>query len=118
MISIIVPCYKVGKYLKELVDSILIQDYDDWELLLVDDGSPDDTGKICDELAIKDSRIRVIHKQNGGQQSARNAGIEQAIGEWVVFIDGDDYINDPHFIVLISEFWGILDCAKTKIALP
>jgi glycosyltransferase involved in cell wall biosynthesis len=110
MISVIVPCYKVGKYLKELVDSVLSQDCPDWELLLVDDGSPDDTGKICDNIASTDSRIKVIHKENGGLSSARNEGIRQAQGEWIVFIDGDDYLNDSTF------FSNILITAKKYVS--
>jgi len=75
-ISIIVPVYKVEKYLKKCVDSILAQTFSDFELILVDDGSPDNSGRICDDYAKKDARVRVVHKQNGGLSSARNAGIE------------------------------------------
>lgn len=79
-ISIIVPVYKVEKYLKKCVDSILAQTFSDFELILVDDGSPDNSGRICDDYAKKDARVRVVHKQNGGLSSARNAGIEVAKG--------------------------------------
>ncbi|MDT6699207.1 glycosyltransferase, partial [Enterococcus faecium] len=75
-ISIIVPVYKVEKYLRKCVDSILAQTFTDFEVILVDDGSPDNSGKICDEYAEKDNRVRVIHKENGGLSSARNAGID------------------------------------------
>lgn len=92
MISVIVPVYKVEKYLSRCVDSILAQTYSDLEIILVDDGSPDRCGEICDEYAKKDARIRVIHKSNGGLSDARNAGIEAATGEFICFIDSDDYI--------------------------
>ena len=80
-ISIIVPVYKAEKYLNRCVDSILAQTFTDWELLLIDDGSPDRSGEICDEYAKKDSRIRVIHKENGGVSSARQRGLDESIGE-------------------------------------
>lgn len=91
MISIIVPVYKVEKYLPKCIDSILTQSYSDFELVLVDDGSPDGSSAICDVYARKDPRIRVIHKSNGGVSSARNAGLEIATGEYVTFCDSDDY---------------------------
>ena len=93
MISIIVPVYKAEKYLHRCVDSILAQSCTDFELLLIDDGSPDKSGRICDEYAAKDSRVRVFHKENGGVSSARNFGLDEATGEWLVFIDSDDYIH-------------------------
>ena len=92
-ISVIVPVYKAEKYLHRCVDSILAQSYTDFELLLIDDGSPDNSGAICDEYAIKDSRVRVFHKQNGGASSARNKGLDHANGEWVSFVDSDDWIE-------------------------
>ena len=92
-ISVIVPVYNVEKYLPRCIDSILSQTFKDFELLLIDDGSPDNCGNICDEYAIKDSRVKVIHKQNGGVSSARNVGIENAKGEWITYIDADDYIE-------------------------
>lgn len=91
-ISIIVPVYKAEKYLHRCVDSILAQTFTDWECILVDDGSPDGSGAICDEYAAKDARIQVIHKENGGVSSARNAGMDNATGEWITFIDSDDYV--------------------------
>lgn len=91
-ISIIVPIYNVEQYLPRCIDSILLQSFDDFELLLVDDGSPDRCGQICDAYAAKDSRVRVYHKPNGGVSSARNVGIENIHGEWVAFVDGDDVI--------------------------
>jgi len=91
-ISVIIPIYKVENYIRRCVDSILSQTYDNIEVILVDDGSPDRCPEICDEYALKDSRVKVIHKQNGGQSSARNAGMEVAEGDYVSFIDGDDWI--------------------------
>ena len=89
-VSVIVPVYKVEKYLPECIDSILAQTFTDFELILVDDGSPDNSGKICDDYATRDSRIRVFHKENGGVSSARNFGIDNARGEWIALMDGDD----------------------------
>lgn len=96
-ISVIVPVYKVEKYIHRCVDSILAQTYTDFELILVDDGSPDSCGAICDEYAQKDSRVVVIHQENGGLSAARNAGIDWAFAnsdsEWLTFIDSDDWIH-------------------------
>lgn len=92
MISIIVPVYKAEKFISRCVDSVIAQTYQDWELLLVDDGSPDQSGVICDDYASRDTRIKVFHKQNGGVSSARNLGLENAHGEWMTFLDADDYI--------------------------
>lgn len=91
-ISIVVPVYKVESYLKKCVDSILNQTFTDFELILVDDGSPDNCPQICDEYAKKDARVKVLHKENGGLSDARNAGIEVATGEYIGFVDSDDYI--------------------------
>ena len=96
-ISIIVPVYNVERYLRQCIDSILAQTYKDFELLLIDDGSPDNSGNICDEYAQKDPRIRVFHKPNGGVSSARNMGIDNARGEYISFIDADDYV-EPNFL--------------------
>ncbi len=93
MISIIVPVYKVDAYLHRCVDSILAQSFLDFELILVDDGSPDECGNICDEYAARDDRIRVIHQANAGLSAARNAGMEIAQGEWFSFVDSDDYVH-------------------------
>ncbi len=95
-ISIITPVFKVEKYLNKCIDSILAQSFHDWELILVDDGSPDDSGKICDKYAEKDERIRCIHKQNGGVSSARNLGVDIAEGEFITFVDSDDYIGPTY----------------------
>lgn len=93
LFSIIVPIYNVEKYIRQCVDSILNQTFADFELILVDDGSIDNSGKICDEYAAKDLRIKVIHKQNGGVVSARKTGVEAAKGEYCVTVDSDDYIS-------------------------
>lgn len=99
-ISIIIPIYKAGRYLRKCLDSVLAQSYNDWELILVDDGSPDDSGKICDEYAVNDSRIRVFHKENGGVSSARNLGLDKAKGEWVTFVDADDCLGKSFFSII------------------
>ena len=100
-LSIIIPVYKVANTLCRCVDSIISQSFSDWELILVDDGSPDSCGAICDEYAEKDSRIKVIHKDNGGWSDARNAGLKIAEGEYVTFVDSDDYIRlDTYELVM------------------
>ena len=91
-LSIIVPVYNVSNYLCNCLDSIISQSYSDFECILVDDGSTDGSGSICDEYAEKDSRIRVFHKENGGVSSARNLGLDNALGEWVYFVDSDDQV--------------------------
>ena len=105
-ICVIVPVYKVEKYLNRCVDSILNQTFTDFELILVDDGSPDNCGKICDEYAKKDNRIVVIHKENGGLSDARNAGIDWAFknsdSEWLAFIDSDDWVHPQYLEVLYN----------------
>jgi glycosyltransferase involved in cell wall biosynthesis len=100
--SIIVPIYNVEKYLCICVDSILMQTYTNFELILVDDGSPDNCGLICDEYVQKDSRVKVIHKSNGGLVSARKAGAKIATGDYVVCVDSDDWISKDH-LLKISE---------------
>lgn len=97
MITIIIPVYNAEEYLDRCVQSIFMQNYTDYELLLIDDGSTDNCGTMCDEYAAKDSRVRVFHKENGGVSSARNYGIVQAQGEWITFIDADDYVH-PDFL--------------------
>ena len=92
-ISIIVPVYQVEKYLNECIDSILAQTFTDFELILVDDGSPDNCPALCDAAAKRDSRVRVIHKQNGGVSTARNAGLDAAQGNWIAFVDSDDTVE-------------------------
>lgn len=97
LISVIVPVYKVEPYLARCVDSILGQTWKQLEVILVDDGSPDRSGEICEEYARKDPRVQVIHKTNGGLSSARNAGIEKAAGEYIAFIDSDDWLDADMF---------------------
>lgn len=103
IISVVVPVYKVEEYLSTCIESIIRQTYKSLEIILVDDGSPDNCGKICDEYAIKDKRIRVFHKQNGGLSDARNFGISVATGKYIAFIDSDDFISDDFFEVLLRE---------------
>ena len=100
-ISVIVPVYNTEKYLHRYIDSILAQTFTDFELLLINDGSKDNSGAICDEYAAKDSRVRVFHKENGGASSARNMGLDNAKGKWVTFVDSDDYIL-PSFLAIYS----------------
>ncbi|MDE6275156.1 MAG: glycosyltransferase [Clostridia bacterium] len=102
-ISVIVPVYKVEKYINQCVESILNQTFEDFELILVDDGSPDNSGAICDELALTDGRIVCIHKENGGLSSARNAGIDMAKGDYIAFVDSDDIIDKEMLQVMYSN---------------
>ena len=94
LITIAVTCYNIKDYLKRSIESVCNQTYKNLEILLVDDGSTDGSEKMCDEYAQKDSRIRVIHKKNGGPSEARNMAIEQAKGDYIAFVDGDDWIDD------------------------
>lgn len=102
-LSIIVPVYNIEKYILECVDSLLNQDYDDYEIILVDDGSTDHSGNICDILKGKNNKIKVIHKKNGGLADARNTGIKNAIGKYIIFVDGDDYIEKNILKVIINS---------------
>jgi glycosyltransferase involved in cell wall biosynthesis len=101
-ISVIVPIYNVEKYLCKCLDSILAQTFTDYELLLIDDGSLDRSGQICDEYAIKDYRISVFHKENGGVSSARNLGLDNAKGKWIAFIDSDDWVDTTYLEHLLE----------------
>ncbi len=117
--SIVIPIYKVEKYLKECVDSVLNQTFKDIEIILVDDGSPDECPVICDDYEKKDSRIRVIHKKNGGLSSARNAGLKMASGEYTVFLDSDDFYIHNDFLEkayakLVEKNVDILCFRRTK----
>ena len=96
LISIIIPVYKVEKFLEKCVNSVLEQTYKNLEIILVDDGSPDNCPALCDELAKKDKRIKVIHKKNGGVSSARNMGLDEAKGKYVCFVDSDDYVEPTY----------------------
>ena len=99
-ISVIVPVYNVEKYLSRCIDSILNQTFTNFELILVDDGSPDSCGVICEEYAKQDNRVKVIHKENGGLSSARNVGIDNALGDYLTFIDSDDWVETNYLEVL------------------
>lgn len=103
LVSIIVPIYKVERYLCACIDSVLSQTYGDYELILVDDGSPDNCGSICDAYAEKDSRIRVVHKPNGGLSDARNAGLDAAAGKYIYFLDADDSIQPDLLETLVPH---------------
>lgn len=103
LISIIVPIYNVEVYLKKCLDSIIHQTYQNLEIILVDDGSPDNCGKICDYYAQKDPRIKVIHQKNGGLSDARNTGLKQATGNLIGFVDSDDYIHENMFQMLFEN---------------
>ena len=102
-VSIIIPVYKVEKYIRTCIESVLSQTYTDWEMILVDDGSPDKSGEICDEYAQQDNRIKVIHKENGGLSSARNAGLDlPPQGEYVTFLDSDDFWHPEYLSVMVK----------------
>lgn len=103
LFSVIVPVYKTEKYLRRCVQSVLSQTFEDFELILVDDGSPDSGGDICDRFALEDSRVKVVHKDNGGLSSARNAGLDIALGEYVLFLDSDDFWRDDNALEIISN---------------
>ena len=101
-ISIIVPVYNVEQYLERCVESILKQTVDNFELLLINDGSSDNSGQLCDELSRRDNRIRVLHIQNGGVSNARNLGIQSSRGEWISFIDSDDFVTEDYLETLLQ----------------
>ena len=103
LISVIVPVYKVENFLDRCVESIVGQTYENLEIILVDDGSPDNCPAMCDEWAEKDSRIRVIHKENGGLCSARNAGMDIAAGDYLGFVDSDDCIEPDMYQLLVEN---------------
>lgn len=113
LISIIIPVYKVEKYLKNCVESVIAQTYQNIEIILVDDGSPDKCPAICDEYAKRDSRIKVIHKQNGGLSDARNVGIEHAKGKYITFIDSDDNVSNDY----IEYLYELLMKHNTKMSI-
>lgn len=118
LISVIVPIYNVEKYLARCVDSIVNQTYKNLEIILVDDGSPDLCPQMCDDYAEKESRIKVVHKKNGGLSDARNAGMAVATGEYISFIDSDDYVSDDFFECLLDvmnkENSDIAECSVVK----
>lgn len=118
LISIVVPVYKVKEYITDCISSILQQSYPYFELILVDDGSPDNCGEICDQFALQDKRIYVIHKQNGGLSDARNAGINVAKGEYITFVDSDDFLHQDYLKQMIdmaeSTHADIIQCGFTS----
>lgn len=121
MISVVVPVYKVEKYLDKCVQSILAQTYRDFELILVDDGSPDKCPQMCDEYAKKDKRVRVIHKENGGPSEARNCAVKEAFGECVTFVDSDDIVHHEYLKVLhdlMVDYSCEISAVKLKLANP
>ena len=111
LVSVVVPIYNVAEYLNECIDSILAQDYKKTEIILVDDGSTDHSGKICDEYASKNRNIRVIHQKNGGLSAARNKGLSVAKGTYICFIDSDDYILPGY----LSEMLNVMKKNKSDI---
>lgn len=108
--SIIVPVYKVEKYLHQCVDSVLNQTCSDYELILVDDGSTDECPRICDEFAEKDARVKVVHKENGGLSDARNCGVSITSGEYVIFLDSDDYWEDIYALAKLKAIIENVSC--------
>ena len=120
-ISVIVPVYNVEQYLPRCVESILAQTYENLEILLVDDGTKDNSGAICDAYARQDARVKAIHKKNGGLSSARNAGIDAATGEYLSFVDSDDWIEPDMYekMMALMEKYGVrLVCAGMSAARP
>ena len=112
-VSIIVPLYKSEEYVKKLIDSILKQSYKNIELILVDDGSPDNVGKICDKYASLDERVKVIHQKNGGTCEARNYGLKEVTGEYLTFADGDDWLELDYIEYLVN----ILESNECEMAM-
>ena len=119
MISVIVPVYKVEKYLRQCIESIQRQTYSDLEIILVDDGSPDGCPAICDEYARNDKRIKVLHQENGGLSVARNVGLDIAKGEYIAFVDSDDYIKENMYEMLynkiVMEDADLIICSYDKV---
>lgn len=119
LITIVIPIYNVEKYLNECIESLLKQTYKNIEIILVDDGSPDKCGEICDIYALKDNRIKVIHKENGGLSDARNHGIEAATGKYITFIDSDDYVSEKYieklYNAIIENDAKISQCSLIKV---
>jgi len=115
-ISVIIPVYNVQDYLEECVNSILAQTYTNLEIILVDDGSKDNSGQLCDAFSKRDSRVKVIHKENGGVSTARNAGIESATGEYIAFVDADDYIAPDMYSRLMNllKYFGADFCFSNR----
>ena len=117
LISIIIPVYNVEKYIEKCVDSLTAQTYKNIEIILIDDGSTDSSGAICDKYAAEDSRVKVFHKENGGVSSARNLGLDNARGEWVTFVDSDDWVNDSYIQNLYSSVCDEVDLVVSSAIL-
>lgn len=117
VVSIVAPVYNVAPYLSNFIDSVIGQTYTEWELLLVDDGSTDESGIICDNYALKDERIKVIHKSNGGVGSARNAGLKEMKGEWVIMPDPDDELPLDSLETLINNVSNEIDLVSASYVL-
>ena len=113
LFSVLMPVYNTSKYLRQSIDSLLLQDFKDWELIIVDDGSTDESGKICDEYAKKYDNITVIHKENGGLFTARKTAIKSAKGEYSLFVDSDDFVEDNYF----EKIQSAIDLYKPDILL-
>lgn len=116
LLSVIVPIYNVEKYLRECIESILVSEYKNLEIILIDDGSPDNCGQICEEYKQKDNRIKVVHKENGGLISARKAGIEVATGYYITFVDGDDKIYPDYYQKAFDEMEELPDAMVLAIS--
>ncbi|MDY6045843.1 MAG: glycosyltransferase family 2 protein, partial [Anaerobutyricum sp.] len=110
-ISMIVPVYQVEKYIAQCIESVINQTFHDFELILIDDGSKDNSGKICDSYAEKDNRIRVIHTENKGAAAARNMGLEQASGRYITFLDGDDYLAEN----MLERLYEVIDGSEYDV---
>ena len=113
-ISVVIPVYNASKYLSKCLDSVINQSYSNIEIILVNDGSTDNSGNICDEYANKDKRIKVVHKENGGVSSARNTGIDNTTGEYVTFIDSDDLVHPEYIRILADNLFLALPVCKIK----
>lgn len=116
-VSVVIPVYNVEEYLLRCVQSVLTQTYDNYEVILVDDGSTDNSGKMCDEFARLDNRVRAFYKTNGGLSDARNFGTDKSKGEYVIFVDSDDYVSDEYidYLVQLRKMYDA-DIAVTKLA--
>ena len=115
MISVIIPLYNTGRYIGECLDSILAQSYGDYECIVVDDGSTDDGGRIADSFALRDSRFKIYHTDNRGVSAARNLGLEKARGEFVVFVDSDDTVENSYLASLINNYEKDIDLVVSGI---
>ena len=119
MISIIVPVFNVEKYLCKCIESILRQSFKNWELILIDDGSTDESGRICDEYSKKDNRVKVIHQDNKGVSASRNIGLINSKGEYICFIDSDDYVEDDYLMkmikIILSEDVDFVCCGVKNV---